>query len=63
MPVIIIGAELDDFAPLQLSLDLHEKIDGSMLQIVSMAGHFAPAYRWEVVNQYLGMFINYILGN
>jgi len=60
VPALIIGAELDDFAPLQLSKDLHAKIPGSELKIISMSGHFAPAHRWEEVNEYLGEFIDHV---
>jgi len=58
VPTIIMGAELDDFAPAELSKELHLKIKNSILKIIPLAGHFAPAHRWEEVNQYLQEFIS-----
>ncbi len=57
VPSIILGAELDDFAPVELAKELHEKINNSGLKIIPMAGHFAPAQHSEEVNQYLEEFI------
>ncbi len=57
IPTLIMGAELDDFAPIELSRELHLKIKKSELKIIPMAGHFAPAQHWEEVNQYLQDFI------
>ncbi len=59
VPSIIMGAELDDFAPLELAKELHAKINNSGLKIIPMAGHFAPAHHWEEVNQYLLEFISH----
>jgi pimeloyl-ACP methyl ester carboxylesterase len=57
VPSIIMGAELDDFAPVELTKELHTKIRNSALKIIPMAGHFAPAHHWEEVNQYIQDFI------
>jgi pimeloyl-ACP methyl ester carboxylesterase len=39
-PCLIMGAELDNFAPSYMSLELHEEITDSELFIVKMTGHF-----------------------
>ena len=56
-PTLIIGGRLDNFAPEQMSEELHKKIPNSELQIIDMAGHFAPAQRKEVVNGLICDFI------
>lgn len=56
-PTLIIGGRLDNFAPEQMSEELHKKIPNSELQIIDMAGHFAPAQRKEVVNELICNFI------
>lgn len=58
VPSIIMGAELDDFAPMELAKELHSKIKNSSLKIIPMAGHFAPAHHWEEINQYVLEFIS-----
>ncbi|GAG98660.1 unnamed protein product, partial [marine sediment metagenome] len=56
-PTLIIGGRLDNFAPEQMSEELHKKIPHSILEIIDMAGHFAPAQRSELVNEYIMSFI------
>ncbi|MGV9173551.1 MAG: alpha/beta fold hydrolase [Promethearchaeia archaeon] len=56
-PTLIIGGRLDNFAPEQMSERLHEMIPHSQLEILDMAGHFAPAQRKEVVNEIICDFI------
>ena len=56
-PTLIIGGRLDNFAPEQMSEELHKKIPNSELEIIDMAGHFAPAQRKEVVNELICNFI------
>jgi pimeloyl-ACP methyl ester carboxylesterase len=54
---LIIGGRLDNFAPEAMSEELHKKISNSKLEILDMAGHFAPAQREEVVNDLICDFI------
>jgi pimeloyl-ACP methyl ester carboxylesterase len=56
-PTLIIGGRLDNFAPEQMSEELQKKIPNSKLEIIDMAGHFAPAQRQEVVNELICDFI------
>lgn len=56
-PTLIIGGRLDNFAPEAMSEELHKKIPQSQLEIIDMAGHFAPAQRKEVVNDLICIFI------
>ncbi len=56
-PTLIIGGRLDNFAPESMSEELHKKIPNSQLEIIDMAGHFAPAQRKEVVNELICDFI------
>ncbi len=56
-PTLIIGGRLDNFAPEQMSEKLHNMIPNSTLEIIDMAGHFAPAQRKEVVNELICNFI------
>ena len=56
-PTLIIGGRLDNFAPEQMSEELQKKIPNSKLEIIDMAGHFAPAQRKEVVNELICDFI------
>lgn len=56
-PTLIIGGRLDNFAPEQMSEKLHDMIPKSHLEIIDMAGHFAPAQRKEVVNALICNFI------
>jgi len=56
-PTLIIGGRLDNFAPEQMSEELHKKIPQSVLKIIDMAGHFAPAQRKDVINELICEFI------
>lgn len=56
-PTLIIGGRLDNFAPEQMSEELHKKIPNSKLEIIDMAGHFAPAQRSGVINELISNFI------
>ncbi len=59
-PTLIIGGRLDNFAPEQMSEEMHKKIKNSRLEIIDMAGHFAPAQRKDVINQLITEFITSI---
>ena len=61
-PTLIIGGRLDNFAPEQMSEELHKKIPNSILKIVDMAGHFMPSQRAEKVNAFIADFIKSIGG-
>jgi pimeloyl-ACP methyl ester carboxylesterase len=56
-PTLIIGGRLDNFAPGIMSEELNRMIPNSILSIIDMAGHFAPAQRKEVVNELICEFI------
>jgi len=56
-PTLIIGGRLDNFAPEQMSEELHKMIPNSTLEILDMAGHFVPSQRSEVVNELINNFI------
>jgi pimeloyl-ACP methyl ester carboxylesterase len=56
-PTLIIGGRLDNFAPEQMSEKLHDMIPNSILRVIDMAGHFAPAQRKEVINELICKFI------
>lgn len=56
-PTLIIGGRLDNFAPEQMSEELHKKIPNSKLKIIDMAGHFAPAQRKNIINELICDFI------
>lgn len=57
-PTLIIGGRLDNFAPEQMSEELNKKIPNSQLEIIDMAGHFAPAQRQDEINRLIFEFIN-----
>ncbi len=57
-PTLIIGGRLDNFAPEQMSEELNKKIPNSKLEILDMAGHFAPAQRQDEINRLICEFIN-----
>jgi pimeloyl-ACP methyl ester carboxylesterase len=59
-PTLIIAGRLDNFAPERMSEELHKKIPNSKLEIIDMAGHFAPAQRKEVINELICEFIKNI---
>jgi len=54
---LIIAGRLDNFAPETMSEQLHKMIPNSQLEIIDMAGHFAPAQRKEIVNELICNFI------
>jgi len=56
-PTLIIGGRLDNFAPEIMSEELHKKIPNSILEIIDMAGHFAPAQRSDTINDLISEFI------
>jgi len=56
-PTLIIAGRLDNFAPEQMSEELHKKIPNSKLEILDMAGHFAPAQRKDIINELICEFI------
>jgi len=56
-PTLIIGGRLDNFVPEQMSEELHRMIPNSVLNIIDMAGHFAPAQRKDIVNDLIMKFI------
>ncbi|MHA1193222.1 MAG: alpha/beta fold hydrolase [Promethearchaeota archaeon] len=57
-PTLIIGGRLDNFAPEQMSEELHKKLPNSTCTIIDMAGHFAPAQRKEIINGLICDFIS-----
>ncbi len=57
-PTLIIGGRLDNFAPAQMSEELHKMIPNSTLEIIDMGGHFLPSQRKEVVNELICTFIS-----
>ena len=59
-PTLIIGGRLDNFAPQQMSEELHKMIPNSTLKIIDMAGHFAPAQRSSLINELIGDFIKLV---
>jgi pimeloyl-ACP methyl ester carboxylesterase len=59
-PTLIVGGRLDNFAPEQMSEELHDKIPHSKLEIIDFAGHFGPAQRNEKYNEIILEFIKSI---
>ena len=59
-PTLIIGGRLDNFAPEQMSEELHKMIPNSKLNIIDMAGHFAPSQRSDKINKLITNFIKNI---
>jgi pimeloyl-ACP methyl ester carboxylesterase len=56
-PTLIIGAELDNYAPLWMSKDLSEKIPNSEYHIATMCGHFGPNHRPDLYNKLILSFL------
>lgn len=56
-PTLIIGAELDNFAPVNMAKILKNKIPQSELQIVTMAGHFGMSHRANEYNKRIKGFL------
>lgn len=59
-PTLIVGGELDNYAPLWMSRELSNKIPNSKFEIVSMAGHFGPSQRFDAYNKIIIEFLNSI---
>ncbi|MBN2154563.1 MAG: alpha/beta hydrolase [Candidatus Lokiarchaeota archaeon] len=56
-PTLVIGAELDNYAPLWMSKDLAETIPDSRYSVVPMCGHFGPNHRPEEYNKLILDFL------
>ena len=54
---LIIGAELDDYAPLWMSKKLAQNIEGSEFEVITMAGHFGPSHRAGAYNVHILKFL------
>lgn len=60
-PTLIIGGRLDNFSPEMMSESLASMIPNSQLEIIDMAGHFAPAQRADVINPLIYEFLSQFL--
>jgi len=56
-PCLIMGAELDNFAPSYMSKELHEEITDSELYIVKMTGHFGLTQISQEYNENIFTFL------
>ncbi|MHA1110137.1 MAG: alpha/beta fold hydrolase [Promethearchaeota archaeon] len=56
-PTLVVGAELDNYAPLWMSKNLAEKIPNSTYQVATMCGHFGPNHRPEIYNKLIVDFL------
>lgn len=60
-PVLIIGCELDNFAPIQMSRemwrDIEENNPRAEYHEIPMAGHFGPSQRSEEINRIIANFL------
>ncbi len=56
-PSLIIGAELDNFAPSYMSKELHDEIVDSELYIVKMTGHFGLSQIFQEYNETIFTFL------
>ncbi len=56
-PTLIIGGNLDNFAPVSLSKNLAEKIPNSELILIEFAGHLAPSQIYKEINSYINNFL------
>ena len=59
-PCLIIGAELDDFAPDYMSKQLYDNIEGSELYIVKMTGHYGLSQIPHEYNELIFTFLRKI---
>ncbi|MHA1339296.1 MAG: alpha/beta fold hydrolase [Promethearchaeota archaeon] len=59
-PVLVIGAELDNYAPVWMSKELAEKIPNARFEVVTMTGHFGPAQRPDEYNKLILEFLSEI---
>ncbi len=57
-PTLVIGAELDNYAPLWMSKDLAKKIPNSTYRVATMCGHFGPNHRPEIYNKMILDFLD-----
>ncbi|MHA1734235.1 MAG: alpha/beta fold hydrolase [Promethearchaeota archaeon] len=61
-PVLVIGCELDNFAPIQMSRELWREISqtnpNSEYHEISMAGHFGPSQRSKEINEIIAQFLD-----
>jgi len=56
-PCLIVGAELDNFAPSYMSIDLHEELSDSEIYIVKMTGHFGLSQIFQEYNEIIFTFL------
>jgi pimeloyl-ACP methyl ester carboxylesterase len=54
---LIIGSELDNYAPLWMSKKLAQEIENSRLEIIPMTGHFGPSHRAGAYNTHILKFL------
>ncbi|MHA1730005.1 MAG: alpha/beta fold hydrolase [Promethearchaeota archaeon] len=57
-PTLVIGAELDNYAPIWMSKNLAHKIANSRFEIIPMAGHFGPSHRADAYNKFIIQFLD-----
>ncbi len=48
-PTLVVWGSRDDLIPLEVGKELHEKIPGSVLNVMEGCGHLAPAECWKPV--------------
>jgi 3-oxoadipate enol-lactonase len=56
-PILLIGAELDNFAPAFLSKGLWQRIPAAEFHIIAMTGHFGPSQRYREYNKFILRFL------
>ncbi|QEE16371.1 alpha/beta fold hydrolase [Promethearchaeum syntrophicum] len=56
-PCLIMGAELDNFAPFYMSKEMHDEIADSELHIVKMTGHFGLSQIFQEYNETIFNFL------
>lgn len=56
-PTLIVGFELDNFAPVQMSRQLSREIPGAEYHEIAMGGHFGPSHRSQEVNEIIASFL------
>ena len=56
-PTLLIGAELDEYAPPNMITKLHKYIPNSAVKIVTMAGHLGLIQRYDVFNSMIIKFL------
>lgn len=55
-PTLVVGCELDNFAPVQMARELAELIPNATYREIDMAGHFGPSQRWEELGTFVDEF-------